>query len=163
MRARDLVNLRAAYHDYFRQVVAAIPESRAILFVRYGPRHNEHLSLIVNELVSNSLEHAFPGGRSGHIWVSLERTDDERLVLAVQDDGIGIARTGLDRSQTLGLQIVSTLARQLHGTLETSAHGGTTTRITFAHHAAVGVADPSSSASSRRDRPSYENSFPDRR
>jgi hypothetical protein len=71
VRARDLVNLRAAYHDYFRQVVAAIPESRAILFVRYGPRHNEHLSLIFNE----------PDLDRAKAWIARDRgADNARLV-----------------------------------------------------------------------------------
>jgi len=75
-------------------------------------------SLIVNELVSNALKHAFPDGRSGEIRVSTRLTDDGQINLNIVDNGIGIA-SGDDPTQktTLGLQLVSRLARQLRGRL----------------------------------------------
>jgi len=88
--------------------------------------------LIVNELVSNSLKHAFPAGRTGHIEVSLCDERDGALTLLVKDDGVGLAEAvQWDRLRTLGLQIVHTLTKQLHGTVEASADGGTTFRVTF--------------------------------
>jgi PAS domain S-box-containing protein len=93
-------------------------------------------SLILNELISNSLKHAFPGGRRGAIRVTLRETGAERFTLEVEDDGIGFPE-GLDpnRAETLGLQLVTTLAEQLDGSVvrvpRAGAAGGTTLRVEF--------------------------------
>jgi len=73
--------------------------------------------LILNELVSNALKHAFPGGRCGSIAVEGERRDGT-VTLVVRDDGVGLpAGFPAGGNRTLGLQIVEILARQLHGAL----------------------------------------------
>jgi two-component system, sensor histidine kinase PdtaS len=70
--------------------------------------------LIVNELISNALKHAFPDGGRGEIRVALTRGPDGRLCLSVSDDGIGIpADLDLEQTGTLGLQLVTLLADQL--------------------------------------------------
>ena len=48
------------------------------------------MGLIINELVSNSLKHAFPGGAAGRIVISLKADDEETFVLVVGDNGIGL-------------------------------------------------------------------------
>ncbi|NUP10475.1 MAG: PAS domain S-box protein [Polyangiaceae bacterium] len=89
--------------------------------------------LIVNELVSNSLKHAYPDGRRGRVCVTLERYDATRFALVVRDDGIGISpEFRLDAIRTLGLQIVRTLAKQLRGTFEIRNEAGTVSRIVLA-------------------------------
>ena len=82
--------------------------------------------LIVNELISNALKHAFPDGRHGQLQVELTESPDGQLVLAVSDDGVGLP-AGLDprTSTTLGLQLVMLLTDQLQGTLSIS-HGNPT-------------------------------------
>ncbi len=81
--------------------------------------------LIVTELVSNALMHAFPGGRRGRIGIEVG-ADAGFLSLAVWDDGVGIPE-GMDVSsaKTLGLRIVKILVDQLRGTLEWTGNGGT--------------------------------------
>ncbi len=70
--------------------------------------------LIVTELVTNSLKHAFPKGASGTIQVTAARRSDGWLTLTVQDDGVGLpADFDLRRSSNLGLELVATLVRQL--------------------------------------------------
>jgi len=87
--------------------------------------------LIVNELVTNAFNHAFPGGRPGRIWVTLTREGDQ-LALEVRDDGIGIPPSlDIDTAQTFGLQIVRTLAHQLDSTIELVCDSGTTVRVVF--------------------------------
>lgn len=85
--------------------------------------------LIVNELVTNSLKHAFPNGRAGEISIALERAGGA-ATLRVSDNGIGLPQDfSSRRSQSLGLQLVSDLARQLGGKLETGT--GATFTISF--------------------------------
>ena len=82
--------------------------------------------LILNELISNALKHAFPDGRHGAILVRGE-LHDGRVELVVQDDGAGVSGTNggiggktaeWDRPQSLGLKIVEILGRQLKGAFE---------------------------------------------
>jgi two-component system, sensor histidine kinase PdtaS len=75
--------------------------------------------LIVNELISNALKHAFPDARPGEIRINLAHATADRVMLVVSDDGIGI-REDLDLAQaaTLGLQLVTLLVDQLAGDLE---------------------------------------------
>ncbi len=88
--------------------------------------------LIVNELVSNSLKHAFPEGRSGMVRLGIRKDNDGNNVLFVADNGIGFPETVDFRgTSTLGLQLVNVLAGQLRGTIELSHAEGTAFSITF--------------------------------
>lgn len=102
--------------------------------------------LILNELISNALKHAFPDGRSGSILVKGDFREG-RVELAVQDDGAGVATTrGLAgkttgrQRQSLGLRIVEILGRQLKGTFD-QPHAanepgtGSTYRVSFPYWA----------------------------
>ncbi len=90
--------------------------------------------LIVNELVSNCLKHAFPQGREGRILVQCRRDGDGLIRLSVSDNGVGLP-AGLDlaAARTLGLQLVTMLVRQLRGTLlmERRPAGGTKITLSF--------------------------------
>jgi len=85
--------------------------------------------LIVNELVSNALKHAFPNGRKGEIHIDFNR-DDEGFNLVVGDNGVGFP-VGLDfrKTESLGLQLVNTLTDQIGGTIELDSSSGTEFRI----------------------------------
>ena len=80
--------------------------------------------LVVNELLTNSLKHAFPDGRTGEVRIALHPRPDGRVHLEVGDNGTGLP-ADLDerRQRSLGLQLVSDLVRQLQGTLEVGAAG----------------------------------------
>jgi PAS domain S-box-containing protein len=87
--------------------------------------------LIVNELVANAIEHAFPDERSGHIYINVKR-DGSRVVLTVRDDGVGIpAPFTLERVHSFGLQIARTLTLQLEGTIDVRRESGTFVQVTF--------------------------------
>ena len=86
--------------------------------------------LIINELVSNALKHAFPGGRTGTVRVELQAHGIGRYTLSVADDGIGLA-AGAETGDTLGLQLVRDLADQLRGRIEVTSDGGTRILIKF--------------------------------
>lgn len=100
--------------------------------VRLGVDSAVPCGLIINELVSNSLKHAFPNGRSGSVQVAMN-TARERVELEVRDDGVGWPDTlDLSTSEGLGLQLVSMLTSQLGGKLDvTERRAGTTLRIRF--------------------------------
>src|SRR5258708_5835063 len=68
------------------------------------------LALIVNELVTNSLRHGFPDGRTGKITVRLARAGRRGWVLTVSDDGVGLGAAGSERG--FGLQLVGLMAGQ---------------------------------------------------
>jgi PAS domain S-box-containing protein len=75
--------------------------------------------LILNELISNALKHAFPDSRWGSIRISCSRVGSDRLRLAITDSGVGLpADFSIKRCQSMGLQLVDTLARQLGTQLE---------------------------------------------
>jgi len=88
--------------------------------------------LLINELVSNSLKHAFPGDRGGHISIELGAIAPGTLRLQVTDDGVGLPE-GLDLAQTnsLGMCLIDSLTRQLAGTLEVANTPGACLRVTF--------------------------------
>ncbi len=90
------------------------------------------VGLIVSELVSNALKYAFPDERKGRIRVGLAPAPDNKLVLTIADDGIGLpADLDVRETESLGLQIVNMLVEQLDGELEVDRKAGTEFRIVF--------------------------------
>ena len=88
--------------------------------------------LIINELISNALKHAFPAGRPGQVRVGLKLVDGKQCLLEVSDDGIGLsADFEVERAASLGLQLVHDLTRQLHGTIAVQRGSGTRFAIAF--------------------------------
>jgi two-component sensor histidine kinase len=87
--------------------------------------------LIINELVSNCLKHAFPGGERGEIYIDLS-SDHDQIILTVGDNG-GAFPKGLDfrNTESLGLQLVLSLIEQLEGAIELHSDGKTEFRIAF--------------------------------
>lgn len=77
--------------------------------------------LVINELISNALKHAFPENRAGEISIRLAQDTESHATLSVSDDGIGIPDDfDMAGTETLGLQLVNLLTDQLGGTLEVS-------------------------------------------
>jgi two-component sensor histidine kinase len=74
--------------------------------------------LILNELISNALKHAFPGAAAGRIAITL-RGEGERVSIGIADDGKGLPHDfDEERDANLGLQLVRTLIGQLDGHIE---------------------------------------------
>ena len=89
--------------------------------------------LILNELISNAVKHAFPHGQPGYLHVTLQPDKaDENALLMVHDDGVGLP-PGFDwqYSHSLGLTIVQTLVQQLGGKISVETAVGTTFKIAF--------------------------------
>ena len=89
--------------------------------------------LLINELVSNCLKHAFPNGRRGEVRVELQLVDDGPAVrLRVADNGVGLpADFDLQRLHSLGLQLVSDLVGQIQGRLEVGRGPGAVFEVIF--------------------------------
>jgi PAS domain S-box-containing protein len=90
------------------------------------------LGLLVNELVSNALKHAFPAGRTGRVLVQLDRPRAGWYTLVVSDNGVGLpSHLVPGHSDSLGLQLVADLTEQLGGTPALDREGGTRFSIRF--------------------------------
>lgn len=88
--------------------------------------------LIMNELVTNSLQHAFPTSRPGVVAISLRQNGNHTLALSVRDDGVGLPMAlNFETSDSLGLVLVRTLAGQLDGSVQLDQTQGTTFTVVF--------------------------------
>ena len=88
--------------------------------------------LIINELISNALKYAFIEGRTGEVTINFQSSDRGKLILVVSDNGIGLPENvDLQKTESLGLQIVLALTNQLQGKIEIERSKGTEFRITF--------------------------------
>jgi two-component sensor histidine kinase len=127
----DAVAIKIDIDNIFLSVDAAIP-----------------CGLIINELVSNSLKHAFLPGQEGEICIGLHVAatpavpsgehcgdfvdNNNRLILSISDDGIGFPEDlDFKNTESLGLQIVTALTNQLEGTIELNRNNGTEFEIKF--------------------------------
>ncbi len=89
------------------------------------------LGLIVNELLSNAMKHAFPNYMQGRIMVDFYK-DDDQFELVVSDDGIGFPQElNYKNTESLGLQVVNTLTNQIGGKITMDVDKGTTFTIKF--------------------------------
>lgn len=97
-----------------------------------SPEQTIPLALIVTELVSNALEHAFQDRVGGTITIDLARATDDLASLTVTDDGAGLV-PGFELAAltSLGLHIVQAFATQLGGKFEMASGDGTICRVTF--------------------------------
>jgi two-component sensor histidine kinase len=89
------------------------------------------LGLIVNELITNSLKHAFPDNRNGEIVVNFLRKNDHYEFIVI-DNGVGFP-DGIDykNTESLGMQIVTNLTEQIDGEIQLNTENGTSFKISF--------------------------------
>lgn len=141
-QSRELSNIR--YDVYLRSLVNdlfasyGVTASRLRLDWQVEPLtldidYAVTCGLLVTELVSNALKHAFPDGRSGSLRILLREEPGACIVLSVEDDGVGLAEE-LDLSgagPSLGLRIVNALCRQLNATLGITRSPGARFEIRF--------------------------------
>ncbi len=92
--------------------------------------------LIVSELISNAIKHAFPPSFAGEriISLSLKRTFDEYIEIEVRDNGIGLPQDLENRKESsLGLSLAEILVKQIRGSLSVSSREGTTQTLRFSY------------------------------
>ncbi|MBT3323326.1 MAG: hypothetical protein HN392_13660, partial [Anaerolineae bacterium] len=88
--------------------------------------------LIVNEIVTNSIKHAFPDYQEGEITIQLHNTPRKQVKLRIIDNGIGIPNSlSIENSSTLGMQIISLLTEQIGGKVRILRQHGTGFEIIF--------------------------------
>ncbi len=88
-------------------------------------------ALILNELISNCCKYAFYNTQNSEITVEFQQQED-MYALTVRDNGMGLPQDfNAATSGTLGLQLVSVLAKQLRGTFHMNSHCGTEAIVTF--------------------------------
>jgi len=116
-RSGKTIDLRLELEDLRLGIDAAIP-----------------CGLIVNELLTNALHHAFVGRPAGTVIIRFSK-EQGKYILGVVDDGIGLPGSiDVGTTDTLGLHLVSTLTDQLRGSLSVSRQGGTSFLLVFEEH-----------------------------
>lgn len=105
---------------------------RSLVPVRLHITDATPLALIVNELVTNALKHAFPEDKAGTISIHLKKNGVEKLEAVVQDDGVGLSMPLGAAGRGQGSAILEALADQLQGEIVRTAEQGTTWQLVFA-------------------------------
>lgn len=128
--------------EYANELVSDLFRSYSVntYLVKYNIKSNNILldintaipcGLIINELVTNSIKHAFPNNTPGEIDIQINCHNDE-FILKVQDNGVGFPEElDLEKVKTLGLQLVTNLTNQLDGTIDLKREKGTCFQIKF--------------------------------
>jgi two-component sensor histidine kinase len=156
----EVANL--GFHNYVRSLVDGIVQAARfpnqlvrveveVPDIRVPVERAIPCGLLLNELVTNALEHAYPDGRAGTVRVTLREEAGGRMVLSVSDDGIGLPpELEPSQSPSLGLRLVSALASQLKARLVVVRNpvAGTTFSVVIA--ANDKTLPPSSSQASSR-------------
>lgn len=91
------------------------------------------LSLLINEIITNSAKYAFDGRTKGKIYININHIEDNKYLLEVGDDGIGYEiKSDIESIESLGLQLIHSLTEQLNGIInQTSSSNGTHYSISF--------------------------------
>jgi two-component sensor histidine kinase/AmiR/NasT family two-component response regulator len=112
----EAVKLRLKIKDVFLDLNTAIP-----------------CGLIINELVSNSLKHAFPEENNGEIKIAMHPLNKDGMEIIISDNGIGLPKNmDIRKTDSLGLHLVNLLAEdQLHGDIKLDRTRGTSFHIRF--------------------------------
>lgn len=130
------VDFSSYLEELARNLSSAFADARVVIVVHAGGAELPvdcaiSCGLVVNELLTNALKHAFTDGRSGRVAVRASRQAAE-VEIEVEDDGVGIEDN--PAGDGMGLTLIKALARQLGGTfsLEKGSACGTMGRLSFA-------------------------------
>ena len=136
-KKRDMAEIQAQQYfvEICEQLLSSFKRSDDIVIV-YGVEdisldldHSVPVGLILNEIVVNSIKHGFPNGRQGEIRVDLKR-EGQDICFRVVDNGVGVQKEDVDDS--MGIELIETLASQIDGTFEVvSGKNGTSCVVRF--------------------------------
>jgi two-component sensor histidine kinase len=135
----DFIDMHKQIQDLYHNLCILYPVGVQIRF--HLEADNTHLAvtqalpcaLIVNELLSNALKHAFTGCSAGNIYVSFKQLQEGKLHLSVSDDGCGLPEgMAMEKVNSLGLKLVRILViEQLGGTMRLESNPGAAFHIYF--------------------------------
>jgi len=93
-------------------------------------------ALVLNELISNSLKHAYIDGQQGVISISMQQSNDGATLVKIKDDGVGISEEiDIEKTNSLGLKLVRNIVnKQLNGTMKIVRNKGTEVVLEFNTH-----------------------------
>ncbi len=137
------------FKEYIEDLILSIKKSQD-----YGDKIDIHIdcdnivlnvnqampcALILNEVISNSIEHAFPNREKGTIWIKFKEQEG-RIHVSIKDNGIGIPDSVLQKKQSsMGITIIQTLIRQLNAEKEVKNDKGTELKFSFARQDVKGA------------------------
>jgi two-component sensor histidine kinase len=118
----DSLDLGVYLTDVCKDLNASIPDCEINVSAEEGiiaaTDRAVAVALLVNELVSNAIKHAYPGAQC-RIWVTLSRSADATNLITVRDEGIGLPEDfDVKTGRRLGMRLVNAFTRQLHGHLQ---------------------------------------------
>jgi len=100
--------------------------------ISFDIEYTINIGLIVNEIISNSLKHAFCSKDFGNIFVELKEEND-LFKLVIEDDGVGI-NNNFNNSKTLGINLIYSFVNQINGKIEIESEKGSKFVITFRYN-----------------------------
>ena len=123
----DLVNsIIQSFHNEEDNIIININTNQVLLnLITAVP-----LGLIINELVTNALKHAFPENKKGIISITIRNKKTNQFELIVEDNGIGF-KNNTTQTKSFGLELINLLASQLNGMVKIENTGMTKFSITF--------------------------------
>ncbi|HII99743.1 MAG TPA: response regulator [Methanoregula sp.] len=123
-------NLRDAYGISDARVTIGVTITPPDLSLNIGT--GIPCGLIINELISNAMKHAFGDGKSGMITIAMTQTDPHRYSMVIADNGPGFSKeVDFRNTASLGLQLVNNLVRQLEGEISLDCTSGSRFTMTF--------------------------------
>lgn len=134
------IDIATYLHDVAKSLLSSmVIDDRITLELQAEPisidiDHAIPVGLVINEIITNAVKHAFPEGRNGKISVAVKRTHDNQIELTVADDGIGIAEdVDILQSSSFGTGIIigALVKMQLKGNIEVEHEEGTKYTISF--------------------------------
>lgn len=90
------------------------------------------VGMIVNELLTNAIKYAFPGGKSGEVFVRISRKDEKHVEISIRDNGTGLPDAlEISNGRGIGLTLVKMMIQQIKGSIKINKMNGTEFRINF--------------------------------
>jgi len=90
------------------------------------------VGMIVNELLTNAVKYAFPGGMTGEIKVRIIKKDEKHIEISIRDNGTGLPDAlEISSSRGFGLTLVRMMIQQINGTIKINRLGGTEFKLNF--------------------------------
>ena len=99
--------------------------------IKLNAKQAKSLGLIINELINNTVKHAFPDGTPGKVEIKIGRID-KKIEVEYRDNGVGMP-DGVDfeNSSSLGLTVIRNLTKQIDGKIGYTYDNGTCIKIVF--------------------------------